>query len=204
MRLLLVLLVALALAPAAAAAARPDAHDRALVQQLAAKVTALQDISKKTDNGNALLDGCPGFKNNPSKAFAAVFALLPALLVDVVNRYKPQLQDLHDTFTGMHPDSALFRQWLGAQTQNIALILQFDNHGKKIDYCKAAQVMLSKNPTSEQIKDVLGIDPLLVAKLFSGTSTQGSKTVTKLNPQMRKFFLAGGLSLKQATALTSS
>jgi hypothetical protein len=203
MRLVLVCLAVLALSGTAAAAVGPDAHDRALVKQLGDKIAALKSVVSKQSDTNNLLDNCPAFKKNPSQAFAAAFVLLPAVLVDAVNRYKPQLQDVRSTLAGMHADSPLFRQWLTAEAQSIDLILQFDNHGKTIDYCKAAQVMLSKKSTPTDIKNVLGIDPALIAKLFQGAAQGPGTLLTKLKPQMRAFFVAGGLTPKQAQELTA-
>lgn len=205
MRLLFVLLAALAVAGAAGAAtARPDAHDRLLVQQLGAKISSFKSLTAG-ENGDKsdLLNRCSAFKNDPAKAFAAAFAMLPALIVDVVNRYRPQLQDVRDTLASMRPNSPLFQQWLRAEGDSFDLLLQFDNHGKKIDYCKAAQVMLSGHPSPAAIRDVLGIDPALIAKLFAAGAQAPSATLKKLNPQMRPFFVAGGLTRAQATALTS-
>ncbi len=199
----LALVAALALAASAAAAPRPDAHDRALVKELGEKVTAFQAVSAKTNSNSNALKNCSVFRKNPSQAFAAAFVLLPALLVDVVNHYKPQLTDLRDTLAGMHPDSSLFREWVAAETQSFDLILQFDNHGKAIDYCKAAQVLLSNKSTAADVRAVLGINPSLVAKLFQGGSHGPSATLARLNPQIRKFFVAGGLTVKQAAALTT-
>jgi hypothetical protein len=204
MRLILVLLAALVLAGAASAATlQPDSHDRMLVQQLAAKVASFKSVAATENDKSDILNRCSAFKNDPAQAFAAAFVLLPALIVDIVNKYKPQLQDVRDTLAAMHPDSMLFEQWLHAESQSFDLLLQFDNHGKKIDYCKAAQVMLSKHATAADIRDVLGLDPALVAKLFGSGAQDASAALKRLNPEMRKFFVAGGLTLRQATALTS-
>jgi hypothetical protein len=139
-------------------------------------------------------------KKDPSQAFAALFALAPALLVELVNDYGPELRDLRGTIAGMQPHSALFRKWTTAETAEFDLILQFDNHGKKIDLCEAATVMLDKKSTAADIHRVLGIDPILVAKLFTSSATSAA---TKLDPQMRAFFVAAGLSAKDAKTLTS-
>ena len=191
-------------ATATAAAPRPDAHDRALVHQLAAKVAGFQAVAKASGSSSSVesdLKKCPAFKKDPSKALGAVFALLPALLIDVVNQYKPQLTDLHTTASRMRPDAPVFRTWLTAETQSLGLLLKFDNHGKKIDYCKAAQVMLDKKSTAADIRAVLGVDPALIATLFGSGSSKINTTLTRLKPQMIAFFVAAGLSKKTATAL---
>lgn len=193
-------------ASAAAKAAPPNAHDRALIAKLDAKVTAFRTIaaSKGDDKKiNDSLKNCAALNKDPSQAFAAVFALLPALLADLVNEYRPELTEVRDTLTGLHPDSPLFRRWATAEAQGLNLILRFDNHGKKIDYCAAAGVLLNKKSTPLQIRDALGVDPALIATLFSSATSKQSATLKRLNPQMRAFFRAGGVSAKNATALTS-
>jgi hypothetical protein len=209
-RLLAVLACALALGlagAASAAAPQPDAHDTALAQQLAARVQAFQTLDKAGTNSSAnrlqtTLQSCPDFKRDPGKALGAVFALLPALLIDVVNQYRPQILELRATVAKMHPHAQLFSRWLDAEGQSLGLLLSFDNHGKKVDYCRAAHVMLEKNPSQKELKDVFGIDPALIAKIFSGGSSNVSATLQKLNPQMRAFLVAAGVAPKTATALT--
>lgn len=194
-----------AAATAGAATPRPDAHDRALVSQLGGKVATFQAVATQTNGGNELktaLAKCPLLKKDPAQAFAAVFALLPALLIDVVNQYRPQLTDVRDTLARMHPNSPLFRQWLAAEVQVLGLTLEFDNHGKKIDLCRAATVMLDKKSSAQDVKNALGVAPAVIAKLFQGGSSAASATLKRLNPQMRAFFVAAGLSPKVAAALT--
>ena len=191
---------------AAATAPRPDAHDRALASQLAEKAVTFQTLASKTSGGNELqktLEGCAFIKKNPKQAFAAVFALVPVLLIDVVNQYKPQLTDLRDTLAKMRPHALVFRQWAAAEAQSFSLMLRFDNHGKKIDLCKAATVLLDKKSTTGDVRNVLGIDPALIATLFQSGSTKASATLKRLNPQMRSFFIAAGLSPKIAKSLTT-
>jgi hypothetical protein len=195
-------LAALTAGAALGAAPKPDGHDRALARTLAAKVKTFREIAAQTDNSDLKqsLDKCPVVKKDPSQAFAALFALLPALLTELVNDYGTELRGLRETLAGMHPHSALFRRWTAAEASNFDLILQFDNHGQKIDLCEAATVMLDKKSTAEDIHRVLGIDPALIAKLFTSGS---SSAATKLNPRMRTFFIAAGLSAKDAKTLTS-
>ena len=185
---------------------RPDSHDRALIKALDAKVSIFRAIAQKKGNSAGLdktLQNCPPFKGHPSQAFAAVFALLPALLADLVNQFRPELTGLRDALAAVHPDAPLFRQWVAAEEHNFGLILRFDNHGKKIDYCRAATVMLSKKSTAADIRDVIGIDPALLATLFSSGSAKSSATLASLNIEMRPFLRATGISAANVTALTS-
>lgn len=200
------LLVVGTIAAAGATSTRPDKRDRALIARLDAKVTAFRAIAASKSNDTQLndaLDHCAALKKDPGQAFAAVFALLPALLADLVTEYKPELTDLHDTLAGLHPDSALFRQWASAEAQAFGLILRFDNHGKKIDYCAAAGVLLSKKSTPQQVRDALGLDPALIGLLFSSGTSKESATLKRVNPKMRAFLRAGGVSAQNAKAMTS-
>ncbi|HEY4348823.1 MAG TPA: hypothetical protein VGM80_14660 [Gaiellaceae bacterium] len=200
-----IVLCALALAAAAGAAApKPDAHDRALAARLNAKVSTFANIVTQTGENalikNELKDCAPFKSKDPGKAFAAAFALLPALLVRVVDDYKPQLTDITQTLAALHPDSPLFRKWASAVTQSYTLMLQFDNHGQKVDLCAAVTVFLAKSSTAADIQRVLGVDPKVVAKLFGSAS---SNTKSKLDPKMRAFFIAAGVPPKNAKTLTS-
>jgi hypothetical protein len=201
--LLATALAALLSSSALAATARPDAHDRALAHALDRKVQTFRDVAKQTGQSDSLqksLDKCPLMKKDPSQAFAAVFALIPALLAELVNDFGPQLRDIHETVLSMHPHSPLFRQWAAVEAQDFGLILKFDNHGKKIDLCEAAKVMLDKHSTAADIHRVIGIDPTLIALIFQSPVTA---KLQKLNPKMRPFFRAAGLSKADAKALTS-
>jgi hypothetical protein len=196
-------LAALTAGAALGAAPKPDAHDRALARMLDAKVKTFREIASQQDDSNfkQSLNKCPVVKKDPSQAFAALFALLPALLIELVNDYGTEMRGLQQTLADMHPHSALFARWTAAEATNFDLILQFDNHGKKIDLCEAATVMLDKKSTAADVHRVLGIDPRLIGKLF--TSGGASSTATKLDPQMERFFVAAGLSAKDAKTLTS-
>jgi hypothetical protein len=196
-------LAVIAMPPAGAAAAKPDAHDRAVARELDAKVKTFKEVATKTGGSKELqraLDSCPLLKKDPGQAFAALFALLPVLLIELVNDYGPQLRAVRSTVRSLHPHSSLFRKWLAAEGKSFDLILRFDNHGKKIDVCEAATVMLDKKTTAADVKTLLGIDPSLIAVLFQSPS---STTLTKLNPKMRAFFVAAGLPKADAKALTS-
>lgn len=186
-------------------APRPDAHDRVLVLQLGGTVATFQAVASKTSGDDQLqkdLKNCAFVKKDPTQAFAAVFALLPVLLIDLVNQYGSPLTDVRDTLAKMRPHAPLFRRWLAAEVQSLDLILQFDNHGKKIDVCQTATVLLDKKSTAKDIRNVLGLDPALISKLFQSGSTNASATLKRVNPPMRSFFVAAGLSPKRATALT--
>jgi hypothetical protein len=200
------LLALLAASFAAASTPKPDAHDRALAQQLAAKVASLRKLTSTTNSGDDRitkeLKGCKALGKTPADSFAVFFAMLPVLLIDLVNEIRPILLDIRNTLAGMHPHDAVFRRWLAAEGAGVGQILSFDNHGKKIDYCAAARVMLAKNPSDAQIRAVLGVDPAKIKSLFSGGSTQASETVKKLNPQMRVFFIAAGVRRSVAIQLT--
>jgi hypothetical protein len=197
---------AIALGSAAAqAAAPPDAHDRALVATLNARVTAFRDIASESGGStDTELERCPYIKEHPDQAFAAAFSVLPALLIEVVDRFKPELTGLRATLAGMHPDSPLFAQWLSAERDELGLILEFDNHGKPINLCNAVSVLLAKHTTAADVRGVLGIDPSLIAVLFSTTSQKSSSELSKLAPRMQAFLLAAGLSKASASVLTSS
>ena len=205
--LIVVALLALVAASVAAATTpKPDAHDRALAQQLAAKVESLKKLTATSNSGDDRitneLKGCKTLGKTPADSFAVFFAMLPVLLIDLVNEIRPILIDIRDTIAGMHPHNAVFRRWLAAERAGVDQTLTFDNHGKKIDYCAAAKVMLAKNPSDAQIRAVLGIDPAKIKSLFSGATTQASETVKKLNPQMRAFLIAAGVRRSVAVQLT--
>jgi hypothetical protein len=203
--LVLVTALVLAAAPALAATPRPDAHDRALVARLSARISTLKAVAKQTDSKQLddTLKGCPALKGDPSKAFAAVFVLLPALLIDVVNQYKPQLSRLRDELSGMRPHSQLFADWLAREGDSLDLILTFDNHGKKIDYCRVVTVMLDKKATPRQVRDVLGVDPALLPSLTKGRAATVSRDLQRLRPKMQAFLVAAGLAPAEAKALTA-
>ena len=132
----------------------PDAHDRALIANLDTKVTTFRKLAAERGDDSKVdesLKTCPAVQKDPSQAFGAVLVLLPALLAELVNEYRPQLTEVHDTLTAMRPHSRLFRRWVTAKARASADILQFDNHGKKINYCDAATVLLNNGrppPTS--------------------------------------------------------
>ena len=205
--IMVVLLALVAASVAAAATPKPDAHDRALAQQLAAKVESLKALTSASNSGDDRitkeLKGCTSLGKTPADSFAVVFAMLPVLLIDIVNEIRPVLLDIRNTVAAMHPHDPVFRRWLAAERAGVDEILTFDNHGKRIDYCAAAKVMLAKTPSDAQIRSVLGVDPAKIKSLFSGSSNKASATVTKLNPQMRAFLIAAGVRRSVAIQLTT-
>jgi hypothetical protein len=60
--------------------------------------------------------------------------------------------------------------------------------------------MLDKKSTPADVQRVLGIDPSLIAVLFQSPA---GAALAGLNPQMRAFFIAAGLSKADAKILTS-
>jgi hypothetical protein len=204
--MVLVLVMLSATAPAGAATPVPDSHDRAVARKLAAKVVELQKLGAASQGGDdritKALKGCKGLAKTPADSFGVVFAMLPVLLIDVVNQMRPLLLDVRATIGSLHPHASLFRRWLAGEAASIDQILAFDNHGKKIDYCAAAKVMLAKNPTDAQVRAVLGVPLSRIKELFSGTSSQASATVEKLNPKMRSFLIAAGVRRSIAVELT--
>jgi hypothetical protein len=194
--------LALTASGALAAAPRPDEHDRALARELSAKVTAFRAIVARSGSGlQKSIDACPLAKKDPAQAFALVFAAVPALFTQIVTDYKPQIVSLRDTVVQMHPDAPIFRTWKAALGQSLDLLLEFDNHGKQVDICKAATVLVDKHSTAADIQRVLGVDPQLIPKLFTN---KPQAKLTKLEPRMTAFFVAAGLSKKNAKILTSS
>jgi hypothetical protein len=62
-------------------------------------------------------------------------------------------------------------------------------------------LLLNKKTTAADVQRVLGIDPALLGKIFSSPV---SSKLEKLNPRMRTFLIAAGVSRKNAATLTSS
>ena len=62
--------------------------------------------------------------------------------------------------------------------------------------------MLAKDASDAEVRAVLGVSSTQIKKLFSGSSSQASATVTKLNPQMRAFLIAAGVRRSVAVQLT--
>jgi len=187
------------------AAASPDAHDRALAATLSSRVAEFREIASAARGpSSSRLEGCPYLKKNPSQALAAVVAIVPVLLIETVDEFRPELTSLGATLGAMRPDAPVFAQWLADERDELALILQFDNHGRAIDLCDAVGVLLAKHPSAADIERVLGIKPTLIAMLFSTASQKSSAELSELAPRMAAFFLAAGLSKASAAELTSS
>jgi len=185
----------------AAASASPTRHDRTLVRRLVTELNTFKSVASPSFDDKAL-KGCSYLKTHPQQAFA-LFVVVPALVVNLVGEHKAELLHVRGTLAAMHPDSPLFRQWLTAQIGNFDLLLRFDNGGRHVDLCKAVTVLASQNATAAQVHALLGIDPTLVPKLFQTSSSGPSARLAKLNPRMRSFFIAAGMTPKQARALTS-
>ncbi len=193
-------------AAADAAAPAPDAQDRAAANALVIKVTDLQRLSAASRGGDdritKALEGCKGLGKAPAQGFAVVFAMLPVMLIDLVNQIRPQLLDVRATLVSIRPHAPLFRSWVAAQRTGIDEILALDNHGKRVDYCAAARVMLAKNPSDARVKAVLGVPLSRIETFFAGGSSKAQATVSNLNPRMRVFLVAAGVPRSVAVRLT--
>jgi len=206
-RTILVLVAVALLVPAAAGAAAapsPDGHDRALMAQLEAKVAQYEGLgSNSSDDIDKLMSKCGLVKKDPSQALGVAFAFVPIAVIELVQRYHGPFVDIRQTLSTMQPHSSLFRRWVAAELRELDFLLRFDNGGKKIDPCAAVRVMLSKSPSPAQVRSALGVDPALLAQLLARSTRGHASDLKQLDPPMRKFLLAGGVSEKHADALTS-
>jgi hypothetical protein len=186
----------------ASPAPAPDAHDRALATRLAAEVATFRALATPgSSSASPALKSCAALKGaSADKEFAAAFAVTPVLLGELVHRFRPQFVTLRDTVGALHPDSPLFRRWIAALGESVALTLRFDTRGKKIDLCKAAAVILDKSSTAADWRRAVGFGPALFSRLFD---SKAEATLTALNPKMRAFLVAAGLSPQSAKTLTS-
>jgi hypothetical protein len=200
-RAFLVVLAFGAVAASAAAARVPDSHDRVLIAQLEAKVQAYEGLGSSSSGADSAVKRCAFVKNDPAKAFSAAFALLPVEVIQAVTKWRGPFRDIQHTLVSMRPHDDLFRRWVVAERSEVAFLLRFDNGGKTIDVCKAAQLLMEKRPSPTEIRAVLGIDPSLVGTAFVRATAKSP--LSKLNPPMRAFFIAGGVSKKHAVALTT-
>jgi hypothetical protein len=194
--------LAAAVTTLASNAPAPDAHDRALAARLDAGVATLRKLAAPSSSppDNALKN-CASLKGKGAeKQFEAAFAVAPVLLGELVHRFKPQLVSLQQTIEAIHPDSALFARWIVAFKQSLALTLEFDSHGKKVDLCRAATVILDKSSTPADWRRVVGFGPARFGKLLN---SKAGATLTALDPKMRAFFVAAGISPQNAKTLTS-
>jgi hypothetical protein len=177
-----------------------------LAKRLAAEVVAIRELTTAADKGDDRiskeLQGCKALGKTPGESFAVIFAMLPVLLIDLVNEIRPQLVRARSSVTALDPHAPLFRRWLGGLRTNLDLILSLDNHGKRIDYCAAATTLLAKSSSDAQVRAVLGVSPARIRALFSKQSAQAGTTVKKLNPQMRAFLIAAGVPRGVAVQLT--
>jgi hypothetical protein len=202
MRVLLIVVAAGVLAGTAAGARTPDGHDRALMARLEAKVQLYAGLGSSTAAADSKVKQCAFVKQDPSKEFAASFAVVPVYLIEFVTKFKGPFLDIQRTLVSMHPHDDLFRRWVAAERAEVSFLLRFDNGGKAVDVCKAAQLLMQKQPPPAEVRAVLGIDPALVPQAFLRALPTKSP-LSKLNPPMRVFLIAGGVSKKHAEQLTS-
>jgi hypothetical protein len=198
-RLLVVLPMLAVLAATASAARAPDAHDRALMARLEAKVAEYHTLGK-SKSLDPSLEKCSFVKGDPSKAFAAAIAALPALVAELVHKYRPVFDDIDQTLASMQPDDAVFRRWIAAMRQDVAFLLRFDNGGKKIDVCGAADAVLHNRVAD--FSRAVGLPASLLAQFLSREAGGESAALKRLNAQMRLFLIAGGVSRARAVQLT--
>jgi hypothetical protein len=170
--------------------------------RLEAKVQLYAGIGSPSGAADSKVKQCAFVKQDPSKEFAASFALVPVDVIESVTKLKRPLLDMQRTLVSMQPHDDLFRRWVSAERAELAFLLRFDNGGKAIDVCKAAQLLMQKQPPPAEVRAALGIDPALVPQAFLRALTTKSP-LSKLNPPMRAFFIAGGVSKKNAEQLTS-
>jgi len=216
------LAVVLALAALSAAAALgagpgPDSHDRALVQQLDASTQIFAKMAAQKGGLGSVdksLDRCPRQQREIGKlvdtaasatAFAKQFnALEAAVVTQAVDVVGPEYRGFRQMMLAMHPHSRLFARWLAAEEQHFALLLRFDNHGKKIDLCKAVAVALDKSSTGGDIHRVLGLDlsPSLISALDQ--RLYQNSVPAALAVKIRAFFVAAGLPAAGAKHLSSN
>jgi hypothetical protein len=202
MRVLLILVTAGMLAGTAAGARTPDGHDRALMARLEAKVQLYENLGSSSAGSDSRVKQCAFVKQDPSKEIAASLAAIPVYVIEFVTKFKKPFLDIQRTLVSSHPHDDLFRRWVAAERAELAFLLRFDNGGKAIDLCKAAQILMQDQPKPAELRAVLGIDPALVPQALSRALATKSP-LSKLNPPMRTFFIAGGVSRKHAEQLTT-
>jgi hypothetical protein len=202
MRVLLIVLAAGVLTGTAAGVRSPDAHDRALMARLEAKVQLYAGLGSSSAAADSKVKQCAFVKHDPSKELSASLAVVPVDVIEAVTKFKKPFLDIQRTLVAMHPHDGLFRRWVAAERAELAFLLRFDNGGKVIDVCAAAQLLMQKQPPPAEVRAALGIDPALVPQAFLRALTTKSP-LSKLNPPMRVFFIAGGVSKKNAEQLTS-
>ncbi len=220
------LLAALLFAETARATA-PDAHDRALAAALDARVATFRAIDTTAFGASETkaLHSCVPLeksllkdKGNFGAAFSGVLTaaleLALPLTIDLADRYAAELTSLRAALSAMHPDSALFGQWRSAELRSLNLFLEFDNHGQPVDACAAATYMqglakISKAGMAAAIAEFqakVGISVAQYRQLAPGffSNSDPAAALTKLVQRMETFFVAAGLSSKDASVLSSS
>lgn len=179
----------------------PDNHDRALAARLDAGVQTLRQLAKPGGSSPDLTPkNCAALRGGTDKTFEAAILVTPVLVGELVHEHKAQLVAVQQTIDSIHPDSPLFARWVAALRKSFAQTLQFDTRGKKIDLCQAATVMLDKGSTAADWRRVVGFGPDVFAQAFNN---KANATLTNLDPRMRAFFIAAGLSRQHAATLTS-
>ena len=212
---------------AAASAGRPDAHDRTLSAALDSRVAFFGSIDTTAfGSGEAralrscvpLEKGLLKDKKNVGAAFAGVltsaFELALPLTVDLADRYGTQLLALRQTLQAMHADSPLFRRWITAELRSLNLILSFTSHGRQVAPCAVAVYLQGLTRSSKaQLKNYaarfaqqtgvsLATYERLAPEFYSNANPLGA--LTRLEPSMVAFFVAAGLSSKNATVISST
>jgi hypothetical protein len=208
-------------------AAAPDAHDRALVAALDARVATFRAIDTTVFGASETkaLHSCVPLeksllkdKGNFGAAFSGVLTaaldLALPLTIDLADRHAAELTSLRAALSAMHPDSALFVQWRSAELRSLNLFLEFDNHGQPVDPCAAATYMqglakISKAAQAAALADFqakIGLSIAQYRRLAPGffSNSSPAEALTKLVQPMESFFVAAGLSPKDASALSSS
>jgi hypothetical protein len=170
--------------------------------RLEAKVQLYAGLGSSSAAADSKVKQCAFVKQDPSKEFAASIAVVPVEVIELVTKFKRPFLDMQRTLVSMHPHDDLFRRWVAAERAELAFLLRFDNGGKTIDVCKAAQLLMQKQPPPAEVRAALGIDPALVPQAFLRALTTKSP-LSKLNQPMRVFFIAGGVSKKHAEQLTT-
>ncbi len=190
---------------AAPAGPAPEVHDRALVALLAAKVQTFREVALHTNaSSEPGLAGCTYLRTHPDAAFGPAIAVLPALLIELVDRFRPELVSLDATLASLHPDASLLRQWAAAEHPALAQMLLFDNHGKPLNLCSVVTVLRQNTLNAEQVEQVLGISATRVTPLFSTANQRQSKVLAALDTRMRAFFVSAGLSAAETATLTQT
>jgi hypothetical protein len=214
-------------ASALGASAAPDPPDRALAEALATKVAVFRDFDTNAFGSSltrafrgcaALEKSVAGDKKNVGAAFSGVltsaFDLSLPVTIDLADRYRSPLSALRAALDALHPNSPLFAQWRSAEVRSIGFILEFSNDGQPPDACTAATYMQglakkSKTALTSALarfhREVgIGLDQYkaLAPELYSNSDP--AEALSHLAQKMEAFFVAAGLTSKDAAILSSS